>query len=333
MRLRRVSTKEPGWTRRRAGKGFVYVDAEGNRVDGTDVERIKALVIPPAWKDVWICTVENGHLQCVGTDDAGRRQYLYHPDWRKKQDEAKFARVVQMAKRLPTVRARVTEDLGDSQPTRDRVLAASVRLLDVGYFRVGNDFYADEHGSYGLTTLLRSHVRRQGDGHLFRFQGKSGIEHEIEVNEPAVNAVVEQLRRRRGGGDELLAYKDGPRWRDVTAADVNDYLREVFRGEFTAKDFRTWHATVIAAAVLADDESLQATTVAARKRAVTRAAKEVAEYLGNTPTIARGSYIDPRVVDQYEDGVTIAAALKRAPKDPAKRQVRLERAVVRMLSP
>jgi len=331
MRLRRVSTKDPGWTRRRAGRGFVYLDAEGNRVDGAEAERIKALVIPPAWTDVWICAVDNGHLQCVGTDAAGRRQYLYHPEWRRKQDEEKFTRVLGAAARLPQVRRRLADDLAAEGATRDRVLAAAVRLLDVGYFRIGNDLYADEHGSYGLTTLLRSHVRRAGRGHVFRFAGKSGVEHEIEVADPAVDDLIERLRTRRGGGDELLAYQAGRRWHDVGATDVNDYLREAFGGEFTAKDFRTWHATVLAAAALADEEALAATTATARRRAVRRATEEVAEYLGNTASIAKDSYIDPRVIDKYEDGVTIAAALRRAPRDPAKRQARLERAVLRML--
>jgi DNA topoisomerase IB len=332
MRLRRVSTKDPGWTRRRAGKGFVYLDATGQRLSGEEIERIKALVIPPAWNDVWICTIENGHLQCVGTDAAGRRQYLYHPDWRRRRDEAKFDRVLRLAKRLPKVRDRVLDDLSSTELDRDRVLAAAVRLLDLGYFRIGNDMYADEYGSYGLTTLLRSHVARNGSGHVFRFVGKSGIEHEITVQDPHVDSLIERLRTRRGGGDELLAYKEGRSWRDVTATDVNNYLRTVFADEFTAKDFRTWHATVLAAAALADDDAMAAATATARKRAVKSVVNEVADYLGNTPTVARKSYIDPRVIDLYEDGVTISSALKRAPKDPDKRQLRLERAVLRMLT-
>lgn len=332
MRLRRVSTTDPGWTRRRAGRGFVYLDEDGHRIDDdTEIERIKALVIPPAWQDVWICTVANGHLQCVGTDDAGRKQYLYHPDWRRRRDADKHDRVLRLAKRLPKVRARVLDDLAVTEVSRDRVLAGAVRLLDLGYFRIGNDMYADEYGSYGLTTLLRRHVKADGRGHRFQFVGKSGIEHEVAVDDPHTNDLIERLRSRRGGGDELLAYKKSGRWRDVTAADVNEYLREVFDDDFTAKDFRTWHATVLAAAALATDEATSASTKTARKRAIKAAMDEVADYLGNTSTIARKSYVDPRVLDLYEGGVTIASALKRAPRDPSKRQRRLERAVLRLL--
>jgi DNA topoisomerase-1 len=331
MRLRTVSPNDPGWSRRRAGKGFIYLDELGERLNATDVERIKALVIPPAWKDVWICSVENGHIQCVGTDVAGRRQYIYHQEWRRKRDEAKFDRVLQMAKRLPNARKRFVADLADDELSFSRVLAGAVRLIDVGYFRIGSAVYADEHGSYGLTTLERRHVHKKGDAFVFVFEGKSGVEHEIEVDDPDLFDLIDRLRRRRGGEDKLLTYKDGRRWRAVDASDVNEYLRSVFDAEVTAKDFRTWHATVIAATALAD-EKVPATTKTARRKAVRQAVLEVAEYLGNTPTIARGSYIDPRVIDLYEDGVTIAAALQKASKSPNKRQEQLERAVLRLLS-
>ena len=331
MRLRTVSATDKGWTRRRVGKGFVYVDEDGSRLTGEDVERIKSLVIPPAWQDVWICKYVNGHLQCVGTDDAGRRQYLYHPDWRVKRDQQKFDRLLAMAKQLPAVRGKVTVDLGTDELSRERVLAATVRLIDLGYFRIGSDVYADEHGSYGLTTLQKRHVRKKGDALVFAFTGKSGIDHEILVDDADVCEVVQRLRLRRGGGDDLLAWKEGRRWRDVQGSDVNAYLDELFTGEVTAKDFRTWHATVIAATALADTPH-RAATKTARKKVIRAAVVEVAEYLGNTPTIARNSYIDPRVIDLYEDGVTIATALQRAPKDPDRRQVRIEKAVLRMLT-
>lgn len=330
MRLRTVSPNDKGWQRRRAGRGFVYVDAAGQRLTGEDVDRVKALVIPPAWEQVWICSLANGHIQAVGTDAAGRRQYIYHPEWRRKRDAAKFDHVIDMAKRLPKARAHFVADLADDGLGRSRVLAGAVRLLDVGYFRIGSDVYADAHGSYGLTTLEKRHVRRQGSSLLFSFVGKSGIEHEIEVDDPALFELVDALRRRRGGEDRLLAFKDGRRWRSVTAADVNDYLREVFRVDVSAKDFRTWHATVIAATALADQPP--GTTKTARKRAIRSAVVEVAEYLGNTPTIARNSYVDPRVIDLYESGTTISSAVQRAPKTPAERQQAVERAVLRLLT-
>jgi len=331
-RLRAVSTNQPGWTRRRAGKGWVYLDSDGQRLNGADVERVKALVIPPAWRELWICPYPNGHLQVVGTDDAGRRQYLYHPVWRERRDAEKFDRILTMARQLPKARLQIDADLAIDGITKERALATAVRLIDVGYFRIGSDAYADEHGSYGLTTLQRRHVRRSADGFAFSFVGKSGIEHQVEVDDPDVCVVIDQLRRRRGGGDELLAFKDGRRWRDVTAAGVNGYLGELFDGaEVTAKDFRTWHATVIAATALADNPD-PGETKTARRRAIREAIVEVSEYLGNTPAIARGSYVDPRVLDLYDDGTTITHALQRAPKSPTRRQEHLERAVLRMLS-
>ncbi len=335
MRLRTVSPNQPGWTRRRTGKGFVYVDSDGNRLGGTDVERIKSLVIPPAWKDVWICPFPNGHIQAVGVDDAGRRQYLYHPVWRQKRDEAKFDRILQMAKKLPKARAVVAAHLigeeGANTITRERVMACAVRLMDIGYFRIGSDAYVEEHGSYGLTTLLKSHVRKRDNALVFAFTGKSGIAHEIAVDDPDVSRIVDLLRRRRGGGEELLAFKDGRVWRDVNAEGVNAYLLELFGGDVTAKDFRTWHATVIAATVLAEDPN-PGETKTARRKAIRQAVVEVSEYLGNTPAIARNSYVDPRVLDLYEDGTTIAHALRSAPKNPQRRQEHLERAVLRMLT-
>jgi DNA topoisomerase I len=331
MRLRNVSPNDVGWTRRRTGRGFVYLDAAGRRLPPEQVARVKALVIPPAWEAVWICPYPNGHIQVVGTDAAGRRQYMYHPEWRRQRDAEKFERILTMAKRLPRARLQVRADLETDGLNKDRVLALAVRLIDVGYFRIGSDVYADEHGSYGLTTLERRHVRKQRDALLFSFVGKSGIQHDIMVDDADVCELVTQLRRRRGGGDRLLAFRNGARWCPVQAPDVNAYLHEIFNADVTAKDFRTWHATVIAAASLADNLEAQ-TSRTVRKRAIRQAVVEVSEYLGNTPTIARNSYIDPRVIDLYEDGTTIANALQRAPEDPQLRQEHLEKAVLRMLS-
>ena len=328
-RLRRVSPNDAGWTRRRAGKGFVYLDENGNRLPEEDVERIRALAIPPAWQEVWICRLPHGHLQAVGVDDAGRRQYLYHPDWRTRRDELKFARVTRAARRLPAMRAAVLEDLAAEAMTLEKACAAAVRLLDLGCFRIGSDAYANGD-SFGLTTLERRHVRRQGDTLVFEFTGKSGIDHCIEVDDDPSRQAIESMRRRRGGSDRLLAYKHDGRWADLDAGSVNDYLRGRTGEDLTAKDFRTWHATVLAAAALAETDE-PGESKASRKRAIRVAINEVAEFLGNTPAIARASYIDPRIFDLYEDGVTIATAVRRRHKDPDTRQAALERAVRRML--
>jgi DNA topoisomerase I len=328
-RLRRVSPREIGWTRRPAGRGFLYLDENGNRLPDEDVARIKALAIPPAWTDVWICRVPNGHLQALGVDAAGRRQYLYHPDWRARQDALKFARVTRAARRLPAMRAAVLEDLADDAMTRNRACAAAVRLLDLGCFRIGSDAYANSD-SFGLTTLERRHVRRVGDSLVFDFTGKSGIEHHIEVDDEPSRQAIETMRRRRGGSERLLAYKERGRWVELDAGTVNDYLGDRTGEDLTAKDFRTWHATVLAAAALAESDE-PGDSKASRRRAITAAVAEVADFLGNTPTIARSSYIDPRVIDLYEDGVAIAGAVQRRHKDTDARQAALERAVRQLL--
>ena len=328
-RLRRTFPDQPGWTRRRAGKGFTYVDKDGERLDAEQVQRCKDLVIPPAWTDVWITPHANGHLQAVGTDDAGRRQYLYHPKWRTSRDAAKFDRIVGFGKALSKARERVLADIGAEGMSLERACAVAVRLLDLGCFRIGNDVYTDTNGSFGLTTLLKEHVSKHGDGLRFCFVGKSGIEHCIDIDDPAATAALDVMRRRRGGGDELLAWKDGRSWRDLSPADVNDYIRDCFGIEATAKDFRTWHATVVAATALAETDE-PGESKASRKRAVAGAMQEVAEFLGNTPTLARTSYVDPRVVEAYERGRTITVRSSYDSDDA--RQAALERAVLRLLA-
>jgi DNA topoisomerase-1 len=330
-RLRRTSPDQPGWTRRRSGKGFVYLDERGKRLSGEDTQRVRDLVIPPAWEDVWITPYENGHLQAVGTDDAGRRQYLYHPQWRERRDAQKFDRMLLFGKALSKARARVLLDLGREGMPLERACAAAVRLLDLGYFRIGNDVYAADNGSFGLTTLERRHVRRQQDRLVFTFVGKSGVEHVVEIEDRVVIEAIDIMRRRRTPNDpRLLAYRNGRAWRSILPELVNGYVRETTGLEATAKDFRTWHATVLAAAALAET-SEPGESKASRKRAVSGAMKEVATFLGNTPTLARSSYVDPRVIDAYERGKTIERATRRRYENTDERQAALERATLKLL--
>ena len=314
-RLRRVDCAGPGLTRRRRGKGFEYLDQDGNRVDDVvTLQRIKDLGIPPAWTDVWICPYENGHLQAVGTDAAQRKQYLYHEAWRTRRDQEKFDKMIEFASALPKIRHLTDQELQRSGMPRERVLACAVRLLDRGFFRIGGEAYAEANDSYGLATIRKEHVRFEGREVVFEYIAKSGKERLQSVVDPAVYDVVKALKRRRSGGDELLAYKRGSKWVDVKSADINAYLKEVSGGDYSAKDFRTWHATVLAAQALAvSGEALGSPT--ARKRAVSRAIKEVAHYLGNTPAVCRKSYVDPRVIDRYESRWTIAPVLDKLAQD------------------
>ncbi|MEU0719637.1 DNA topoisomerase IB [Streptomyces lavendulocolor] len=335
MRLHHSRPTDPGYRRKRHGRGFRYLDASGQPLrDPAELARIKALVIPPAWQDVWICTRPNGHLQAVGTDTAGRRQYLYHPQFRAEQEQAKHEHVLDVAERLPAVREAVEAHLGDRGLTRRRVLATAVRLLDLGFFRIGSDRYTELNNSYGLTTLRRDHSSCRAGAVLFSFNGKHGKEIVRTVADPAACRTLAALLRRRGGGDRLLVYWDRPTWREVSGEDVNAYLRELAGLEISAKDFRTWHATVMAAVALAVSEPV-ARSETARKRAIARAAREVSGYLGNTPAVCRASYINPRVIELYEEGVTVAAALPRLGDEgthgiPAT-QGPAERAVLHML--
>jgi DNA topoisomerase-1 len=330
-RLRRTSPDQPGWTRRRSGKGFVYLDENGSRLSADEAQRVKDLVIPPAWEDVWVTPFENGHLQAVGTDVAGRRQYLYHPAWRARRDAEKFDRMLDFGRALARARELVLTDLGREGMPLERACAAAVRLLDLGYFRIGNDVYAADNGSFGLTTLERRHVRKHQDRLIFAFVGKSGVEHRVEIDDAVVVDAIEVMRRRRSAGDpSLLAYKNGRGWRSILPELVNEYVRASTGLEATAKDFRTWHATVLAAAALAETPE-PGETKASRKRAVSDAMKEVAAFLGNTPTLARSSYVDPRVIDAYEEGRTIDRATRRSYDTTDERQAALERATLKLL--
>ena len=329
-RVRRVSASSPGWTRRRRGRGFSYADETGQPLSAEDVDRVKGLAIPPAWTDVWICPYPNGHLQAVGVDAAGRRQYLYHPDHRARQEERKFARVLEAARLLPRARRHVARDLALDGVPLETACATAVRLLDGGEFRVGSDVYADDNGSFGLTTLERRHVRRIGDTLVFEFVGKSGIEHRITVVDPEVVPVVDRMRRRRSG-DRLLSWQQARRWRDLDAGQVNEYLADLFEGDFTAKDFRTWHGTVIAAEALALSEE-PGDTAASRKRAIRAALQQVADRLGNTVAVVRSAYVDPRVLDRYERGETIAEVASKRHRSATARRDDLERAVLDLLA-
>jgi DNA topoisomerase IB len=298
------------------------------------LSRIESLVIPPAWRDVWICAAANGHLQAVGTDAAGRRQYLYHPQFRAEQEQAKHDHVLDVAEALPRVRVAAVAALGGRGLTRERVLSTAVRLLDFGFFRIGSDRYTDQNSTYGLTTLLREHTRRRGNTVIFDYPAKHGRQRVQAVVDPLTCRTVVALRRRRGGGERLLAYWEPPDWRDVTSDDVNAYLKELGGLEITAKDFRTWHATVMAAVALAVSRpAVHGET--SRRRAVARAVREVSGYLGNTPAVCRASYINPRVIELYEEDVTISPALHRLGEldvygAPAT-QGAVERAVLHML--
>jgi DNA topoisomerase IB len=285
----------------------VYLDAEGRKIEDPEVlQRIHELVIPPAWEDVWICPYPGGHIQATGIDAAGRKQYLYHPRWRQRRDLEKFDDMVAFARALPRLRRRVDAELDGvvDELTYDRVCACAVRLLDRGFFRVGGEDYAVRNESYGLATMKKRHVRLRGEVLLFDYPAKSGKRRVQAVVDPAVAKGMERLKRRRGGSDELLAYKRGQRWVDLRSEDINAWLKQATGQDVSAKDFRTWGATVLAAVALAVSEEAPATH-AGRRRAIARAIKEVAYYLGNTPAIARASYIDPRVFDRYRDGEVI----------------------------
>jgi DNA topoisomerase IB len=292
--------------RRKRGKGFEYfLGATGAKVtDAEMLTRIRELVIPPAWTDVWISPQANGHIQALGIDAAGRKQYLYHPKWRESKDQEKFVRMMDFARSLPEVRRTCTKHLADEGMTRRKALACAVRLLDRGFFRVGSEAYADQNETYGLATIQKRHVVVEGDTIIFDYQAKGNKRRMQSVVDPQVAAAVNTLKRRRGGGPELLAYKQGARWFDIRSVDINAYIKEVTGGDFSAKDFRTWNATVLAAVAVAVAGE-NATSETARKRVVSHAIKEAAYYLGNTPAVCRKSYVDPRVFDRYKSGWTI----------------------------
>lgn len=327
MRLRRSDLSGPGITRRRSGKGFTYRDPDGRRLDDADtLARIKDLVIPPAWRKVWISPYANGHIQAVGTDAAGRRQYFYHQAWQEERAEEKFDRVLELSTRLPAWRERIAEDLAGRGLSRERVLALALQLLDRGYFRAGGEQYAEEHESYGLATLQCEHVSLRNGAVAFDYPAKSGVRRTLEVEDPEIVRAVRALLRRDGRTDRLLVCRNGSDWVDIHASDLNARFKELVGDEFSVKDLRTWHGTVLAAAAFADADPPD--TERKAKRAVAAVMKEVSEELGNTPAVARSSYVDPRVVTGYRRGITIAGAVKRAArqKNPTAAACTLEKA-------
>ncbi|MEX2458814.1 MAG: DNA topoisomerase IB [Actinomycetota bacterium] len=309
-RLRRVDCSGPGIARRRAGRGFTHLDAAGRRIrDPETLARIRALAIPPAWTEVWICPLPNGHIQATGLDARGRRQYRYHDAWRTRRDQEKFDHMTEFARALSGVRERCAAMLSRRGFTRERVLAGATRLLDLGFFRIGSEGYAQDNGSYGLATMRRTHVELTGDLARFDYRAKGGKRRLQSVVDHDVAGLVRALKARDGGGRELLAFKRGGEWIDVRSDDINAFIKDLSGGEFTAKDFRTWSATVLAAVALG--VSSHAGSRTARNLAVVRAVKEVALYLGNTPAVCRASYIDPRVIDAFLGGTTIRGDLDR----------------------
>ncbi|GAA2260047.1 DNA topoisomerase [Streptomyces ruber] len=312
VRLRTSSCDGPGFSRVRCGRGFRYRDVGGAPLkDPGHLARIRALTIPPAWRNVWICPWPNGHLQAVGTDDAGRRQYLYHEEFRARQERAKHEHVRKVARALPGLRAQVDEDLAGRGLSRARVTACAVRLLDLGFFRIGSDRHTRNSETYGLTTMLREHVTVRRDEIAFSYPAKGGVELVRALVDDEAHRVVRALRRRRREGQRLLAYWEKGAWHELHGDDLNEALRRLSGTDITAKDFRTWHATVLAAVAVAVTAEAGPQTPTARKRQMTRAVREVSGYLGNTPAVCRASYIDPQVFELFEQGVTIAPALTR----------------------
>ena len=331
-RLRRSDCSGAGLRRLRHGRGFRYVDDAGRKVaDAGTLERIRDLAIPPAWDDVWICRDPQGHLQATGIDAAGRKQYRYHDAWRRRRDREKFQRMLDFGEALPKLRRDVARDLGAGDLGRDRVLACAVRLLDVGLFRVGGEEYAEEGGGLGLATIWKRHVELSEATMRFDYPAKSGVRRVQEVKDSDCAPVIGALKERRGGGRKLLAYEAHDSWVPLRAEDINEYIKDHLGEEFSAKDFRTWNATVLAAVLLATAGRAQATE-GARKRAIDAAVRGVSEALGNTPAVARRAYIDPHVFDRYRSGWTIAPALPASGRVGPRVRARLEAAVIDLLS-
>ena len=301
--LRYVSDDRPGIRRERRGDNFVYIDVHGREIqDEKELKRIRSLAIPPAYEDVWICPYANGHLQATGCDARGRKQYRYHPDWRRVRDENKYERMMLFGKALPKIRARVAEDLAKPGLSREKVLATVVKLLEVSRIRIGNEEYAKANRSFGLSTMRNRHVKVQGSTIIFRFRGKSGKHHEVAVADRRLARVV--ARCQDLPGHHLFEYlDDNGEPVEIGSEDVNAYLQEITGEQFTAKDFRTWSGTVLAAAALQEFESVD--TQALAKKNVVAAIESVSKMLGNTPAICRKCYVHPAIIDCYMEGMLV----------------------------
>jgi DNA topoisomerase I len=303
--LRYVTDAKPGITRKKRGKNFQYFDSEGKRItDEETLRRIKSLAIPPAWTDVWICPLANGHLQATGRDARKRKQSRYHPRWRQVRDETKYERMKLFGEALPNIREQVERDLALPGLPREKVLATIVRLLETTFIRIGNEEYARENHSYGLTTLRDKHVDVEGAKIHFKFKGKSGKLHSIDLQDRHLARIVKKCQDLPGY--ELFQYLDEEgNQHTVDASDVNEYLRAITDEAFTAKDFRTWAGTVLACALLRQFESCETQTQA--KKNVVQAIASVAEQLGNTPSVCRKCYVHPQVIESYMDGAMMKA--------------------------
>jgi DNA topoisomerase-1 len=298
--LRYVSDQAPGIRRKRVGKGFTYADSDGRSVrDAQTIRRIKALAIPPAWSDVWICPDPRGHLQATGRDARGRKQYRYHPRWREVRDAVKYDRMLAFAEALPKIREHTDRDLERADLPREKVLATIVRLLEETRIRIGNDEYRKENGSYGLTTLRNRHVNVMGAEVRFTFRGKSGKQHHVELHDRRMARIIKRFLEIPG--QELFKYVDGEgEVKAIDSADVNEYLRQITGEDFSAKDFRTWSGTILAARFLR--EAAEAVNTRGAKKHIVRAVARVAEELGNTPAVAKQGYIHPAVIAAYLSG-------------------------------
>jgi DNA topoisomerase-1 len=315
----------------RRGRGFSFSDYDGTAIEDEEtLERIRQLAIPPAWKEVWICPDPFGHIQATGYDEAGRKQYLYHERWQQRQAERKFELVREFALQLPKLRRAVTADLRRAGMPRERALACAVRLLDLGFFRVGSEVYAEENESFGLATVRREHVTIGKSEVVFDFPAKSNQRRIQSIRDAAARRAIAEMHKRRSGPDDLLAYRQGKEWRDVRSDEINEYIHEHIGDRFTAKNFRTWHGTVLAAVELAGKK--KPSSEAAAKRAIKRAVDQVSEALGNTPAVCRASYIDPRVLDRYRDGVTIKPPTSSNGKLTAKARRQIEKEVIDLTS-
>ncbi len=320
--LRYVTDAKPGVSRRRRGKKFIYIDPEGKRItDHNEVIRIQRLGIPPAWDDVWICRFENGHLQASGRDARGRKQYRYHARWREARDQTKFERMITFGKALPKIRGRVQRDLAKSGMPREKVLATIVRLLETTLIRIGNEEYAKENKSFGLTTMRNRHVKVSSSKIHFEFKGKSGKYHAIDVRDPQLARIVKRCQDLPG--HELFEYVDEEgAIRSVDSGDVNTYLREQCGEDCTAKDFRTWTATVLAMVALKEFEKFTSSKEA--KCNVTAAIEAVSRMLGNTPAICRKCYVHPEVVNSYMEGSLIDTLRQRGEEKMSRELSRLK---------